>query len=218
MLGAAVFGALVIGPQAVPPAFAHDALVSSSPPEGAVLDAMPDTIELTFSGELMELGAIVQVRDPEGVDHTLSDPEVAAAVVTVAVDPAADDGSYAIVWRVVSSDGHPISGSVPFVVGAPTPVSQATDAASAAPDRAEHTEPGTTEDDRAGSDQTAPNPWDSGGPARIALVAIAGAALALGLLIAGITLGRRRTAVVPHRESARDPAGLARPSHEEDHE
>lgn len=184
LLGAAVIGVLILGSAA--PASAHDELVGSDPAAGEVLQSLPDSVELTFSGELMALGAIVEVRDADGVDHAAGDPEIDGTVVTVPVDPAGGDGSYSVVWRVVSSDGHPISGSVPFVVGAPSPERPATPSATP--------EPTAAEIEATDAAPPVEGAWAPGGWARTAAVAGGGATLALLLLIAGITLGRRRPA------------------------
>lgn len=186
-IGAAVIGVLIFG--SALPASAHDELVSSDPASGEVRQSLPESVELTYSGELMALGAIVEVRDSDGVDHAAGDPEIDGTVVTVPVDPGGADGSYDIVWRVVSSDGHPISGSVPFVVGAPSAERSAEPTTAA--------EPAAPESD-AGSSTDAASPvedaWAPGGWARTTAVAAGGATLALLLLIVGITLGRRRPA------------------------
>jgi hypothetical protein len=52
--------------------------------------------------------------------------------VTVAIEPGMTDAGYEIRWRVVSEDGHPISGLVPFTVGTGSPLERSP-AATAAP-------------------------------------------------------------------------------------
>lgn len=198
------------------PASAHDELVGSDPAADAQLAQMPASIELTYSGELMQLGATVEVRDADGLDHALGDPEVAGTVVTVPVDPAAGDGGYSVVWRVVSSDGHPISGVVPFVVGAASPIGE-----TAAP-VADTDRPDDNDDDRADAaapasdDPAAGDPWAPGGWARLALVAAGGAAVALGLVVLGITLGRRRPRRADRKDSGDDPVGSTPTPHEQE--
>lgn len=197
------------------PASAHDELVGSDPPADAQLAHMPAEIELTYSGELMELGAVVEVRDAAGVDHAGSAPVVSGTIVTVPVDPAAGDGAYVVVWRVVSSDGHPISGAVPFSVGETPPAEEAP-----VPDQG--TDADLPDDDRpdaeaAASDaESSPDPWAAGGWARLALVAAAGAALALGILTLGITLGRRRPRADVRTDTGSDPTGSSPASNEQE--
>jgi copper transport protein len=101
------------------PAQAHANLVGTDPAEGAVLQASPSRILLTFDEPVRGVPDGVQVFDPRG------DVVAAGTTVTgteVAVDLAAQlvDGTTVITWRVVSEDGHPISGALTFSVGAPS--------------------------------------------------------------------------------------------------
>lgn len=97
---------------------AHDQLIRSTPESGAVLDAAPTEASLVFSGTISELGSEVALLRG-GAPVELSDElKVDGAEVKVAL-PALEDGAYELNWRVVSSDGHPISGTVPFTIGNP---------------------------------------------------------------------------------------------------
>lgn len=109
------------------PASAHDALVHSTPQADERLTAAPENIVLTFSGELLTLGdsttgAVVLVLDENGHDWAGDDVEVAGNTVTVGVDPGMPDAGYQVRWQVVSEDGHPISGIVPFTIGDAEPM------------------------------------------------------------------------------------------------
>lgn len=109
------------------PASAHDALVHSTPQVDERLTAAPESIALTFSGELLTLGdsttgAVVIVIDENGRDWAGDDVEVAGNTVTVGVDPGMPDAGYQVRWQVVSEDGHPISGIVPFTIGDAEPM------------------------------------------------------------------------------------------------
>ncbi len=99
------------------PASAHDKLVSSDPASDETLQAAPETVSLTYSAEVLDMGAAVVVTDGDGTDWVSDAPVIDGAVVTAALDPGLPDGGYEIRWRVVSSDGHPITGIVPFAVG-----------------------------------------------------------------------------------------------------
>ncbi|WP_292900326.1 copper resistance protein CopC [Microbacterium sp.] len=127
VLAAAVIalGALVI-PAA--PAFAHDELVSSDPSADAVLDALPSQITLTFSADILDAegATVIQVTDAAGTALTDGAPTVAGTAVTQALAGPAS-GAVTVVWRVVSSDGHPIDGTFSFSVpAAPTPTATPT--------------------------------------------------------------------------------------------
>ncbi|MEV5499919.1 copper resistance CopC family protein [Nonomuraea fuscirosea] len=113
MLAAAL---LVFGTAA--PALAHDALKSSSPAKGAKVTSL-DEVTLEFSAKVRL--PFVIVRGAGDAQHQSGKPEVDGAVVTQAVDGPLPDGKYTIAYRVVSSDGHPIEGEIPFRVEGSTP-------------------------------------------------------------------------------------------------
>ncbi|GAA2220177.1 hypothetical protein GCM10010413_09000 [Promicromonospora sukumoe] len=99
------------------PASAHDKLVSSDPASDETLQEAPETVSLRYSADVLDMGAAVVVTDGDGTDWVSDAPLIDGAVVTAALDPGLPDGGYEIRWRVVSSDGHPITGIVPFAVG-----------------------------------------------------------------------------------------------------
>ncbi|WP_232679214.1 copper resistance CopC family protein [Nocardioides sp. R-C-SC26] len=102
-----------------PPAAAHAALVSSTPEAGARLDAAPSTVTLSFS-EPMQDPAYVVITAPDG---TRSDAEASLDTTTVTQQmPANMEGTYAVAFRVVSEDGHPVSDEWFFDVGEPSDV------------------------------------------------------------------------------------------------
>jgi methionine-rich copper-binding protein CopC len=117
---------------AAAPASAHDQLVSTDPVADSTLDALPAELTLTYSADILaEPGAtLVQVTDATGADIADGDPVVSGATVTQALTPGAT-GAVSVVWKVVSSDGHPIDGAFGFTVAAAEPAP--TDAASPTP-------------------------------------------------------------------------------------
>ncbi|MET7335261.1 copper resistance CopC family protein [Nonomuraea sp. NPDC005650] len=110
------------------PALAHDALKSSSPAEGAEIKAL-DEVRLEFTAGVRL--PFVIVRGPGGAELQSGKPQADGKVVTQAVKEPVPDGKYTIAYRVVSSDGHPIEGEIPFrVKGAETPSPSPTSSAS----------------------------------------------------------------------------------------
>lgn len=103
------------------PASAHATLVGTDPAEGSVLTSVPDVVTFTFDEPVSLPGAdAVQVFDATG-EPVESDSSSRDEVVTTDLPDTLDDGSYVIVWRAISADGHPIAGSLTFAVGAPSP-------------------------------------------------------------------------------------------------
>lgn len=89
-------------------ATAHDSLIDSTPAVDQQLDTAPAEVRLTFSADVMDVGAAIRVIDDEDTDWTAGEPVLAGPVVTVPLDPQLPDGAYRAAWRVVSSDGHAI--------------------------------------------------------------------------------------------------------------
>lgn len=110
------------------PAFAHDELIGSTPAAGSAVDTLPAEVTLTFSGVLLdEPGAtVVEVTDASGTDLTGGDPVLDGTRLTQPLTGTAS-GEVTVIWRVVSSDGHPISDEFTFTVGsAVAPLESAT--------------------------------------------------------------------------------------------
>ena len=97
------------------PALAHDQLIGSNPKNGAKLDKQPEWLELEFSGDIQEIGTEIQVMHKDK-DVSAGEIAVDGRKVTSALPDDLEPGDYKVVWRVVSSDGHPISGDLTFTI------------------------------------------------------------------------------------------------------
>jgi methionine-rich copper-binding protein CopC len=119
------------------PALAHAQLESSDPVDGARLTSLPETVSVTLSEDVGS-GAVLRVLDSSGTRVDDGDVTTAGRRVLVGVRPGESRaGTYRIVYRVVSADGHPVSGEIDFsVVGGgassdPTPQPSTSPAAGA---------------------------------------------------------------------------------------
>lgn len=102
-----------------PLAYAHDQLVDQHPSAGEVLEETPASIDLHFNNSLLDVGegaTVVRVHDADGTDVSEGTPELSGMTVSQPLEPL-EDGAYRVIWRVVSSDGHPITGTFLFAVG-----------------------------------------------------------------------------------------------------
>ncbi|QIK68001.1 copper resistance protein CopC [Nocardioides sp. HDW12B] len=124
-LRALALALLVLGllPVGTGPAAAHAALVSSDPRDGARLEQLPGRVMLTFTEEVSS-PAYVVVRTSGGTQLASGDPEVDGATV---LQPLAADGvsggvsgEVTVAYRVVSVDGHPVTGEISFTVAPPS--------------------------------------------------------------------------------------------------
>lgn len=98
-------------------ASAHDWLVSSTPAAGQRLDAAPAVVTLVFSDDVLDLGDEVIVVDPRGHDWASGSPQIVGRRLSVPLTPELPPSAYQIRWRVVSADGHPVTGLISFTVG-----------------------------------------------------------------------------------------------------
>ena len=106
------------------PAAAHAQLIGTDPVDGAVLDSAPEAVTLSFNEPVRLTDREVTVYDAEGrtVASTASTSGT-DVVVDLPDAEAMERGSFVVAWFVLSGDGHPISGSLSFSVGAPATAS-----------------------------------------------------------------------------------------------
>ncbi len=97
---------------------AHAMLESTDPPAGAILNTAPRSVSVTFSEDVVARDDDVRVVDGGGrrVDTGRIVDRDGGRTLQVRLEPLRS-GGYAVTWRVVSADGHPISGAVTWRVG-----------------------------------------------------------------------------------------------------
>ncbi len=114
LLGLATFllGGLVLG---AGPASAHAALIGTDPEDGGTLSAAPPSVTFTFN-ENVSRRAQVAVTAPDGTLLKVADITAVDNTVTARVRDADQRGTYSASYRVVSADGHPVSGTITYDV------------------------------------------------------------------------------------------------------
>lgn len=96
-------------------ASAHTDLAGSTPAEDAVVDRAVTSVRLTFASALNpDLGDAVVVGD-DG-NRAVGQTTVRGRVLTVPVQPLDRAGRYEVSYRVVSVDGHPVTGHYRFEI------------------------------------------------------------------------------------------------------
>lgn len=129
--------AVVLSVVGAAPALAHNVLVSSDPTNGAVLDTAPQQVSFTFDQPIQNFDPALKVFGPNGNDFTTAAPTVQGNTISapIAAGPA---GDYRVAFRIVSSDGHPVTGEITFTLteaaagtASGTPTSAAGDAGDA---------------------------------------------------------------------------------------
>lgn len=174
------------------PANAHDELISSYPEANATITSSPAEITLSFSGELIAgmQSAIVEVIASDGQNIATDAPSEDGTSITQHLTAAPPAGMFTVRWKVVSSDGHPISGEYTYTV---TPLDAGASIPAATPTAAGQTaEPtpsataGTTKDNGYGGETS------GGGAAFPILAAVGGVIILGGALVSVLLLGRDR--------------------------
>ncbi|MEX1651779.1 copper resistance CopC family protein [Streptomyces pseudovenezuelae] len=135
-----------------PQAAAHTELDTASPGASAALAGLPPRVTLTFSDAMTQKYAKVAVTGPDGESAAVGQPEVRDRTVSLTLDTGSPAGRYTVGYRVVSADGHPVSGAYSFTVRAsdsPTPAPRAVESAaekraSAEPSPEKHAAEGTS--------------------------------------------------------------------------
>jgi methionine-rich copper-binding protein CopC len=167
------------------PAFAHDAAESTSPANGSTVASIPDSVSITFNNRPLLLGSQIRVNDASGQNWADGSVEIVDTVVSQKLRPGAPAGTFTVIWRVVSSDSHPIEGTFTFTSKAGS-TTAGSGSASTAPSvevpTAGTAAPGSTGTPEKVPDASQPFPWS------IVVFAL----VAVGLLVfLGVTARRR---------------------------
>lgn len=186
------FGAVAV------PAAAHTELIGVDPHDGASLHKLPSEIRLEFSDDMDPRLSTVTLRAGDADGARLDLAKGVESTVLVASVPgtfAPEVGTttrWVVTFRVVSRDGHPVSGSSTFVVRTPaSETASPTESSAVAPtDVAPSAEPPSLDGDpgstQARGPETADEPGTDGNSAW--LVAIGVGVLALLALAVGTVM------------------------------
>jgi len=100
-------------------AWAHAALLKTSPVASRTVNTPPAEVRLTYSEPIEPRFAIVSVTDAAGRQVTSGSPQRPPGQPQTLVTPLqkVPEGWYLVFWRVISADGHPVRGAFTFAVG-----------------------------------------------------------------------------------------------------
>lgn len=105
----------VLAALAAGPAFAHSKLGATVPPDGAVLAAPPSVISMTFDAPVRV--TMVRLTNEAGEAFGLARPQTMRPATAFEARPVSlPGGRYTLVWRGLSSDGHPVEGRFSFEI------------------------------------------------------------------------------------------------------
>ena len=96
------------------PASAHADLTGTSPVDGAVLESEPESLTLSFNSRILD--GMAEIAVTNSLDELVTGVVAESASTTVtALWPADLPGdTYVVAYRIVSEDGHPITGTFSF--------------------------------------------------------------------------------------------------------
>jgi copper resistance protein C len=101
------------------PAAAHNALIGSDPKDKTSLEVGPSTVTLTFDQDVQGGQGIntISVVDANGGHYEVAgDPTIKDTAVSAQVNTLGKAGQYKIGYRILSADGHPVSGELTFTL------------------------------------------------------------------------------------------------------
>ena len=158
---------------------AHAVLKSISPKDGARLSSPPSEVVLTFNEPISSSFATVTVAGTDGQSASSGKARVSGTTVTQDLSGDLADGRFTITFRVVSEDGHPISGRSTFTLAsAATTTSPAATSTTVAPATSSAATSAPSATAAAESDD------GDGRPLRLGLaIGVAGLAIAAGLAL-----------------------------------
>ncbi|MEH7096550.1 copper resistance CopC/CopD family protein [Neobacillus vireti] len=101
-------------------AAAHAYIIKSTPSENEILNEAPKKVSIQFDETIQPSFNSIEVFDSAGKRVDQKNGRVNASNPSIIESDLNEDlsnGTYSIKWRVVSSDGHPVEGVIPFQIG-----------------------------------------------------------------------------------------------------
>jgi copper resistance protein C len=116
-LTAALIGAFVLLLTVASAAQAHSTLLTTTPGAAGQVASSPQEVVLTFNEMPRQRYTTVHVVGPDGSRRDSGSAQVINDTVHQALGGSRPAGTYTVDWRVISSDGHPVSGQFTYTAG-----------------------------------------------------------------------------------------------------
>jgi copper transport protein len=99
-------------------ASAHARLIRSVPADGAVVARAPEAVRVVFDDTVRVSSGVKAIRNGDGSVLAGEARVERGKTLVVPLRSGLRDGDYSVLWRVLSDDGHTLSGVIAFGVGA----------------------------------------------------------------------------------------------------
>jgi copper transport protein len=102
---------------------AHAYIVQSTPSDNEILKSSPKKVTIQFDESIQAKFNSIKVTDSSGRRVDTKDGSVEPtrpSILKVGLKNNLASGTYRIQWRVISDDGHPVQGVIPFQIGSGT--------------------------------------------------------------------------------------------------
>jgi methionine-rich copper-binding protein CopC len=96
------------------PASAHSVLLATSPAASGQVSTAPASVVLTFNEMPRGQYSNIHVVGPDGARRDSGHVKVLNDTVSENLGGSRPAGTYVVDWRVISADGHPVSGQFSF--------------------------------------------------------------------------------------------------------
>ncbi|WP_405171382.1 copper resistance protein CopC [Paenibacillus sp. FSL H8-0280] len=104
-------------------ASAHAYIVKASPGENEILVAAPERLTMEFNESLQTAFYDIKITGPDGNQADDGNVQIDVDrphILETGLQTGLGNGTYAVNWKAVSADGHPIQGAYVFHIGEPS--------------------------------------------------------------------------------------------------
>ena len=112
----AVSASMLAGGISAAPAFAHAQLLTTNPAVSSTLAKQPAKVTLVFDDNLVDLAGGNQIVVTNAAQKHVESgaTKLDGATVSVGLKPGLANGKYEVQYKVISDDGHPVTGTYFF--------------------------------------------------------------------------------------------------------
>ncbi|QGQ46445.1 copper resistance protein CopC [Metabacillus sediminilitoris] len=96
---------------------AHTTVSNSNPNEGEIITEELSELSVEFAGQIENQGSLTLIHDQEEIP--LEHISIEEKKISGDVSSPLENGSYTLIWKIASTDGHLMTGDIPFTINKP---------------------------------------------------------------------------------------------------